>query len=281
MSKQEKPSNKVAWGIIGAVAVSMGVVVVGAKYTISQTSKMMKETLATQELSQPKQMTAEEIAGIVMKTISATEKASVVEALEGKLAPWSAAQDGDDRVYGNPNARFSIVTFSDLECPFCKRFHTVPKEVVDAADGQVNYEFKHLPLDFHNPAALNGSIMAECIAKEKGNKHAWAFLDQYFQHTKANGSGVSDLDELGKGFGITSSQIAACKKDLTIANRITEDLEFASTAGVSGTPSSFVVDTVGGQSIQIGGAQGADVFANAIRSLIEADLEKLESSDEE
>ena len=271
MSSNQK-TKKIVWGVTIGLAASAAVL----SAVISVKVLGLLEEVGNQNREQPKQITASEIASIVQDTLEAKERAVSAELMNTALAPWEAARDVKERVYGNPNARFSIVTFSDLECPFCKRFHNTPKEVVDASSDNVSYEFKHLPLDFHNPAALQGSVMAECVAKELGNKYAWAFIDQYFQTTQTNGGGVADLDNFAKRFGLTSSQIAACKTDKNIQARITGDLEFAREAGVSGTPSSYVVDTVGGKSIQIGGAQGAEVFMNAIRSLLEDDKEQSE-----
>ena len=282
MSNESKTGGiKVVWVVIAVAVVAISVTSLAFSYMMMGMMGMMKDMQAGQGAqAQQNQVSASDIASIVQDTIAAKERAISDELMASALAPWEAATDISERVYGNPDARFSIVTFSDLECPFCKRFHDTPKEVVDASSGAVNYEFKHLPLDFHNPAALNGSVMVECVAKEKGNKHAWAFLDQYFKNTKTNGGGVTDLDGLAKQFGLSSGQIAACKTNKEIADRISSDLAFAREAGVSGTPSSYVVDTVGGNSIQIGGAQGAQVFMNAVRSMLESNDENKSEQEE-
>lgn len=229
---------------------------------------------------QAQALSAAEIAQIVKQTLSDTEQENIEQALAAMLAPWKAADGNKDLIYGNPDARFSIVTFSDLECPFCKRFNNTPKEVVDVSGGAVNFEFKHMPLDFHNPAALKGALMVECVAKWKGNQHAVAFVDQYFQRTQTNGAGVADLDGLARSFGLTNEQISSCENDADVAKRVKDDIEFGAKAGVTGTPSSFVVDTQGGKSIQIGGAQGAQVFMNAIRSMLEDDEAEAEQDEE-
>lgn len=225
------------------------------------------------------QISAKEISAIVRQTMNDAEAEKVEQAMAALLAPWAAAAGNKDLIYGNPEARFSIVTFSDLECPFCKRFNSTPKEVVDVSGGAVNFEFKHMPLDFHNPAALKGALMVECVAKWKGNQHGVAFIEEYFQRTQTNGAGVADLPGLARSFGLTNDQISRCDGDPEIIKRVQSDMEFGAKAGVTGTPSSFVVDTKGGKSIQIGGAQGAQVFMNAIRSMLED--EEAESGQDE
>lgn len=280
MSSEKKTgSNKPLWVVVAVLVVAISITSLAFSYLMMGMMKDMQSSTKNAALQQT-QVSASDIASIVQDTIAAKEKAISDEVIANALAPWEAATDTSERVYGNPDARFSIVTFSDLECPYCKSFHNTPKEVVDQSGGAVNYEFKHLPLDFHNPAALQGSVMVECVAKEKGNKYAWGFIDQYFKNTKTNGGGVTDLDGLAKQFGLSSGQIAACKTNKEIADRISSDLAFAREAGVSGTPSSYVVDTVGGNSIQIGGAQGAQVFMNAVRSLLESNDENKSEQEE-
>ena len=37
----------------------------------------------------------------------------------------------EDHIKGNPNAPVKIVEYSDMECPFCKRFHDTMNQVID------------------------------------------------------------------------------------------------------------------------------------------------------
>src|SRR3989338_7237718 len=35
-----------------------------------------------------------------------------------------------EHILGNPNAQVKIVEYSDIECPFCKRFHPVMQQIM-------------------------------------------------------------------------------------------------------------------------------------------------------
>ncbi len=77
-------------------------------------------------------------------------------------------------IYGNPDARFTLVNYEDLECPFCKQFHKTPKYLVDTANnGAVNWEWRHFNLAFHEPMATKAAMTAECVAEQKGPKGFW------------------------------------------------------------------------------------------------------------
>src|SRR3990172_12052454 len=43
----------------------------------------------------------------------------------------------DDHIRGDKNARMLLIEYSDLECPFCKRFHPTAQQVVDKYKNQV------------------------------------------------------------------------------------------------------------------------------------------------
>ena len=55
----------------------------------------------------------------------------------------------EDHVYGNPGAVISLIEYSDFECPYCKRFHPIAKELVDKSGGQINWIYRHYPLPMH------------------------------------------------------------------------------------------------------------------------------------
>ena len=56
---------------------------------------------------------------------------------EREEARLSAALDNmvpitnEDHIRGNPDASVKIVEYSDMECPFCKRFHSTMQQVMD------------------------------------------------------------------------------------------------------------------------------------------------------
>src|SRR3546814_8358742 len=70
--------------------------------------------------------------------LDAKEQAEVAAAKLQILSQWSAASDIEVKgrnIYGKADAEFTLVEFSDLECPFCKRFHDTPKSLVEQAGG--------------------------------------------------------------------------------------------------------------------------------------------------
>ncbi len=109
----------------------------------------------------------------VKKVIDDALVGKVATAYKGKIDPPSP----DDHIYGNPNATVTIVEYSDFECPYCKQFQPVLKQIVDESNGSVRWIYRNYPLHQHSFEEL---IAAECVAKIKGNDAYWKYGELLF-----------------------------------------------------------------------------------------------------
>lgn len=194
------------------------------------------------------------------------------EKAQQKIAAYKAADTippKGRKIYGNMNARFTLVEFSDIECPYCKRFHPTPKKIVDASGGEVNWEWKHLPLAFHNPGAQVGAHATECVAEQKGNIGFWAFLDDLFAATRGNGQGAPNLVELATGIGADADKFTECMQSGRYQEKVNADLQEAQSRGINGTPATFIVDNQTGNVQLLSGAQPEAAFLSVIARMKE------------
>jgi thiol-disulfide isomerase/thioredoxin len=130
-------------------------------------------------------------------------------ALRKKVFEFELAQQStpDHRlIYGNPEARITLQEFGDIECPFCRKMHDDLKQVVDNAENTVNWEFKHFPLESHNPAAALQAKVIECVKDSYGNKVAWAALDRSFSRLPETVRGLETLRILYEVWALAASQ---------------------------------------------------------------------------
>lgn len=86
-----------------------------------------------------------------------------------------------DHVKGNPNAKVTLVEFSDFQCPFCKRFHPTVQQALSEYGDQIRLVYKHFPLDSIHPQARPAAEASECIAEQKGSEGFWQFADAVFK----------------------------------------------------------------------------------------------------
>lgn len=112
----------------------------------------------------------------------AQPKAAIVALLDGFDAAEGTADitvepvTKEDHTRGADDATYTIIEYSDIDCPFCARFHTTMKEVVGERD-DVRWVYRHLPLPQLHPYAAMKAEASECVADQKGNDAFWTYLD--------------------------------------------------------------------------------------------------------
>src|SRR6185436_16242161 len=81
---------------------------------------------------------------------------------------------------GAAGAPVVIQVFSDFQCPFCKRVAPTIAELEKEFGSSVKIVWRHLPLPFHEDAALAAEAAEEAYA-QKGNAGFWRFHDLVFE----------------------------------------------------------------------------------------------------
>lgn len=185
------------------------------------------------------------------------------------LRPVSKARD---HIRGNAAAPVTLIEYSDFECPFCKRFHLTAKRLVDESKGQVNWVYRHFPLDeLHPGKARKEAVASECAAELGGNDAFWKFADRFFELTPSNNRTDIDtvLPQIAGEIGLDKARFAACLASGKHDQRVAEDGKDAVATGGRGTPWSFIVSK-SGKAYPLSGAQP---YA-AVKQLVDLALEK-------
>ena len=148
---------------------------------------------------------------------------------------------------GNKNAKVVLVEFSDYECPFCKSFHPTMKDSVmkDYGD-KVLWVYRQFPLSFHQNAEKEAEA-ALCVGKLGGQDKFWAFSDKIFERTTSNGLGfaLTDLGPLAKEIGVNQTKFQQCLDTGEMTATVQAQQADGTAAGVSGTPTTLVLDNKG------------------------------------
>lgn len=159
----------------------------------------------------------------------------------------------NDYMQGGENAEIILVEYSDVDCPFCKRFHASVQNIVKKYDGKVSWAYRQFPLTIH-PYSMSKSITSLCVGKNYGSE---AFFDYTNSIMADNDSGSKDNAlAVAKSLGFDETKIANCvANDTEIQNRISQEMEDATTAGLQGTPFTLVFNKDGQYIDKIDGAQ--------------------------
>lgn len=147
-----------------------------------------------------------------------------------------------DWVRGDRNAKVSIIEYSDIECPFCSRNHSIMKQVLEKYNGQVNWVFRHFPLVSLHPNAPKDAEAVECAGELGGNDMFWKLLDKLFETASAkNGVPPEELPDLAAQVGMKKEDFKKCLDSGKYASKVQASEEEAINAGAQGTPYSVIV----------------------------------------
>lgn len=189
------------------------------------------------------------------------------EPVAGPVEPLKA----EDHVRGERNARILLFEYSDLECPFCKRFHPTAKQVVDAYKGQVAWVYRHFPLDQIHSKADKEAEAVECAKDQGGDDAFWKLTDKIFEVTPANnGLNLDDLPKLAGEVGLNQSTFKTCLDSGKYADHVEADYQGGIKAGITGTPGNILLDTKTKKTKLIPGALPFDQFKVAIDDLLKS-----------
>lgn len=176
----------------------------------------------------------------------------------------------EDHIRGNPNAEIIIVEYSDTECPFCSRFHTTMKQIMNeyGKDGKVAWVYRHSPLDQLHSKARVEAVALECAAELGGNDKFWAYTDRLYEITPANnGLDLAQLPVIATYIGLDATQFDTCLTSNKYDAKIQADLENAVATGGQGTPWSIVVSKDGSKT-SINGAYPLENIKQIIETLL-------------
>jgi protein-disulfide isomerase len=172
---------------------------------------------------------------------------------------------GNAPVLGKSDAPVTMLEFTDLECPFCRQFHTasfdeIKRKYIDT--GKVRYVSRDFPLPFH-PQAHPAAKVARC-AGEQGR--FWEMRHALI----ANPLNPETMARLSKDMNLDVKRMMECIADPRIEKAIQADIAEANALGVSGTPT-FVIGRSKGDSLEgtrVVGAQPLATFEGRIDALL-------------
>lgn len=172
----------------------------------------------------------------------------------------------EDHIRGASDAKVTIIEYSDLECPFCKRFHTTLQQVIKDYPSDVRWVYRHFPIPQLHQQATQEAYAAECAA-EQGK--FWEFIDIVFTETQGNDSlDLTKLPEYARQAGVANvPQFETCVESEKYKDKVAADVEDAAVAGGRGTPYSVIIGP-DGEKKSINGAQPITQVKAAIDSLL-------------
>jgi protein-disulfide isomerase len=214
------------------------------------------------------------VAGLLMQTKTAADNNgdtnTNTDPTDNNVSGEMTLQDitKDDWVRGDSKADISIIEFSDIDCPFCSRFHDTMNQVLAEYDDDIKWAYRHFPLPQLHPEAPKKAEAAECVGELGGNDKFWSFLDKLF----ANKTALADLGSVASSVGVDANAFQSCLDSGKYTDKIQEQSKEAANAGRVGCPrgvgTPFSVIVSGDTKIPICGALPYEQITAQLDSLL-------------
>lgn len=161
--------------------------------------------------------------------------------------------------YGHPEARFTVVEYADLECSFCRTYFPVLKRWIDEHP-EVSWQWHHLPLTMHEPAASAEARLVECIGETGGHAAFWQAVDWVYAHTRGNGQGLPEGLRYPDLTPAAQQCLDSDRPDAVVRTQAAE----AAKNGVTATPALQLRDRETGKTLLLHGPVEGDALLSAL-----------------
>jgi len=153
--------------------------------------------------------------------------------LEAEAAAKIAAGE-DVPSFGNPDAKVTIVEFSDFQCPYCSLAAKAVNEIKPEYKDRVRFVFRQFPLAMHKQAHL--ASQAALAANAQGK--FWEYHDKLFDNQKQLSR--EDLEKYAEELGLDMDAFKTALDEGTYKDTVDAELELGKEVFVSGTPTMFL-----------------------------------------
>ncbi|WP_447739608.1 DsbA family protein [Pseudomonas laurentiana] len=190
-------------------------------------------------------------------------------ALAGLAFSWwqpfrSIGDNGPPWIYGNPEARFTVALYADLECPHCRIYLPQLQRWIVTND-HVNLAWYHLPLPQHEPSASYEARLVECAGQLEGREGFWGAVAWVYLLTQSNGRGL----DAGTTYPGSSPSLQRCLTGEQVAQTVDGQKAEALQNGLSATPTLRLIDNYTQRTLTLQGPIEPDALLSAVDLLSE------------
>jgi protein-disulfide isomerase len=167
-----------------------------------------------------------------------------------------------DHLQGNASSSVIIIEYSDFECPACRTYYFVMKQLVVEFGSQVAFAYRHFPLTEIHANAEFAARAAEAAGKQG---KFWEMHDLLFEK-QDEWAKVANIEPMFESYasllGISVEQFKTDFNSKEVINFVKTERASAIKLGLQGTPSFFV----NGKQIQ--NPSSVDAFRTIIQAAI-------------
>ena len=187
--------------------------------------------------------------------------------------------NANDNTMGDPNAPIKIEEFADFQCPFCERFHEETEPLLRQYyidTGKVIFVYRSMGnfVSQNIGSARTESQDAAHAAYCAGDQGKfWEMHAHLFANVLGEDAGsFTDrrIQAIAEKTGLNMDEFNSCYSSGKYEDRVQQDLEDGTAAGITGTPGFLVTYTVNGETKTklIEGAQPFSTFQQELEAIL-------------
>lgn len=169
---------------------------------------------------------------------------------------------------GDENARFTIIEYTELLCPYCQRHSQAGtiNSTIEQFPGEVNSVSRSFIIHTDSEAPKLAEAM-ECVTELKPEIYHEVFHKAFEAFPISLDSFISMVSELG----VNESSLKTCIDEGRYTQSVKDGMTQASELfGINWTPGNVIIDRETGNYIVVSGAYPLDAFIEAINTLKDA-----------
>ena len=169
-----------------------------------------------------------------------SKNARIVPPTDGEEISGDTIIGNQDWSKGNPSASVTLIEYGDFQCPACKAYYPLIKEMLSKYPDKVRVVWRQFPLVAIHDKAYDAARAVEAAGKQG---KFWEMHDRVFDNQETwvkDPKYMERFAEYAATIGIVVEQWQADVSDQGVEAKIQTDRQSGDRLGVTGTPSFFV-----------------------------------------
>ena len=146
----------------------------------------------------------------------------------------------NDHILGDKQAKAVLIEYGDFQCPACKSYYPVVKQLSQDYQEGLEIVYRNMPLASIHKNALNAAAAAEAASLQ--DKY-WEMHDSLFEY-QDDWAELSDpkdkFVEYAKEIGLDTDKFVSDYESKEIRDKVDSDMQSALALGINSTPTFFL-----------------------------------------
>ncbi len=133
-----------------------------------------------------------------------------------------------------------ITVYGDFQCPVCRPFYYLEKQILEKYPNQITLTFKHFPIDSIHPNARAAARAAEAAGLQGKFFEMHDMLYENQDSWSAASNPQTTFEQYASSLGLDLGRFSSDYASETVNGTINADKTASSKVGVEGTPTYFL-----------------------------------------